>query len=232
VEGVRIARSFSLRCGETSGESLRMSMHVTAVTLSGRCVRLEPLAESHLEDLARVNGEAEIWNFFGGGPIRTREQLATWIDLRTRQRADGTWFAFAIISLADGRAVGSTSYFDISAADRRLEIGSTWLGAPARRTGINTECKFLLLRHAFETLGANRVQLKTDARNLRSQAAIARIGAKYEGVLRAHMVMADGFIRDTVMYSVIAPEWPEVKARLETLMARPQVGATPDTKNK
>ncbi|HRJ48186.1 MAG TPA: GNAT family protein, partial [Opitutaceae bacterium] len=128
---------------------------------------------------------------------------------------------FAVIRRADGRAVGSTSYLDIAPEHRRIEIGWTWLGAEARRTAINTECKYLLLRHAFETLGCGRVQLKTDARNLRSQAAIERIGAKREGVLRRHLVMPDGFVRDTVMFSILAEEWPAVKARLEANLARP-----------
>lgn len=209
-----------MRPADTSDESLRMPMELTAVTLTGRLVRLEPLAASHLDDLARVSDEEEIWRYFAPAPLRTRAQLEAWLEQRTRQRAAGTTFTFAIVTIADGRAVGGTSYLDIAPADRRLEIGGTWLGAPARRTGVNTECKFLLLRHAFETLGANRVQLKTDARNLRSQAAIERLGAVKEGVLRAHLVLADGFVRDTVMYSVIAPEWPAVKARLERLMAR------------
>ena len=195
-------------------------MHVTAVTLAGRRVRLEPLSLAHAGDLAVFCDEPETWRYFAIEPLASLEKVRAYIAEKQGQAARGIWFAFAIVDLASGRAVGSTSYFDISAADRRLEIGSTWLGAPARRTGINTECKFLLLRHAFETLGANRVQLKTDARNVRSQAAIERIGATKEGVLRAHMVMTDGFLRDSVMYSVIASEWPAVKVRLETLMAR------------
>jgi RimJ/RimL family protein N-acetyltransferase len=212
--------SFSLHLRPTSGESLHMPMDVTTVTLTGRLVRLEPLSTTHIDDLAQVSNEAEIWSYFAPGPIATRDELAAWVALREKQREEGTWFTFAVVSLVDGRAVGSTSFLDISRADRRLEIGSTWLGAPARRTGINTECKYLLLRHAFEELGANRVQLKTDARNMRSQTAIERIGAKKEGVLRSQMILADGHVRDTVMYSVIAREWPEVKTRLEQLMAR------------
>lgn len=197
-----------------------MPMLVTPVTLAGRLVRLEPLTTAHADDLAAFCNEPETWRYFPMKPYAGREELCAWIEQKRAQSARGEWFAFAIVAQATGRAVGSTSFFDISAADHRLEIGSTWLGAPARRTGINTECKFLLLRHAFETLRANRVQLKTDARNLRSQAAIARLGAKQEGVLRAQFVMVDGHLRDSVMYSVIAPEWPEVKARLERLMAR------------
>jgi N-acetyltransferase len=194
-------------------------MHVQAVALTGRVVRLEPLELGHLDDLAGVCGEPEIWKYFAGPPALTREELRGWIGAKQEQQSKGTSLSFAVVSLIDGRAVGSTSYLDLCPADQRLEIGSTWLGRPARRTAVNTECKYLLLRHAFEILGANRVQLKTDARNLRSQAAIERIGARREGVLRSHMVMHDGFLRDTVMYSIVAPEWPEVKSRLEQMLA-------------
>jgi len=130
---------------------------------------------------------------------------------------DGSAVPFAIVAIGNGRdqAVGSTRYFDIRPEHRGLEIGWTWLGLRWQRTAANTECKFLLLRHAFEELGALRVQLKTDARNLKSQRAIERIGGVREGVLRAHMVLPDGFVRDTVMYSITAGEWPETKRRLE-----------------
>src|SRR5262249_54931679 len=131
----------------------------------------------------------------------------------------GSVVAFAQVEVTTGRAVGGTTYMNISRRDRGLEIGSTWLGKPWQRTGINTEAKYLLLRHAFEVLGAVRVQLKTDGRNMPSQAAIERLGAVREGVLRKHMLVRDGFIRDTVMYSIIAEEWPAVKLRLEQKMA-------------
>lgn len=195
-------------------------MEIKPVTLTGRCVRLEPISQAHLDALAEGCAEPETWRYFPMQPLAMREQMRAWIEDRVVSAAKGTWFAFATIDLASGRAVGSTSFIDISPADWRLEIGSTWLHKSARRTGINTECKYLLLRHAFETLNTNRVQLKTDARNLQSQAAIERIGAKKEGVLRAQFVMADGYLRDSVMYSILKPEWPEVKARLERLMAR------------
>lgn len=116
--------------------------------------------------------------------------------------------------------MGSKSYLDVAPEHLRIEIGWTWLGAPARRTAVNTECKLLLLRHAFETLGCGRVQLKTDGRNLRSQTAIARLGAVREGVLRKHVILPDGFVRDTVMFSITADEWPGVRARLEDFLAR------------
>jgi RimJ/RimL family protein N-acetyltransferase len=127
---------------------------------------------------------------------------------------------WAIMDRRTGEAVGGTTYLDIAPADKRVEIGATWHGKAFWRTAINTECKFLLLRHAFETLGCNRVQLKTDLRNERSQAAIARLGAVREGVLRSQMVMPDGWVRDTVMFSIIKAEWPAVKEGLEAKMAR------------
>jgi RimJ/RimL family protein N-acetyltransferase len=135
-------------------------------------------------------------------------------------QAKGTLIVFTQVDQASGRGVGRTTFMNISRRDRGLEIGGTWLGRPWQRTGINTEAKYLLLRHAFEELGAVRVQLKTDARNLRSQAAIERLGAVREGVLRQHMLVRDGFIRDTVMYSIIDMEWPAVKKRLEMRMTR------------
>ncbi len=195
-------------------------MNVSTVTLEGRVVRLEPLGQPHAADLARSCGEPETWRYFPMPPIASLAEMQAWIADKEALAARGEWFAFAIVDRASGRTVGSTSYIDISPAHHRLEIGSTWLQPAARQTGINTECKYLLLRNAFESLRANRVQLKTDARNLRSQAAIERIGATREGVLRAQMVMVDGYLRDSVMYSVIAPEWPGVKTRLERLMAR------------
>ncbi|MBI4841836.1 MAG: GNAT family N-acetyltransferase, partial [candidate division NC10 bacterium] len=132
----------------------------------------------------------------------------------------GTQIPFAIVERASGKAIGSTRYLDIRRGDRGLEIGWTWIGLPFQRTAVNTECKYLLLVHAFEDQRAVRVQLKTDLRNEASQRAIERLGAVREGVLRKHMVLWDGFIRDTVYYSIIDSEWPEVKRRLQRRLAR------------
>ncbi len=132
---------------------------------------------------------------------------------------DGSAWPFATVENESGRAIGSTRYFDIRPEHRGLEIGWTWLGVAHQRTAANTECKRLLLVHAFDVLGALRVQLKTDARNLRSQRAIERIGAVREGVLRAHMILPDGFVRDSVMYSITRADWPAVKSKLEALEA-------------
>jgi RimJ/RimL family protein N-acetyltransferase len=190
------------------------------VTLSGRHVRLEPLIPAHAPDLfAAIRIDPNIWRWWREAPPTDLEGMQAFITATLAEQADGRVVAFAQIEHVSQRAVGTTTYLSISRVDRGLEIGSTWLGKPWQRTGINTEAKYLLLRHAFEELGAARVQLKTDGRNLQSQAAIERIGALREGVLRKHRLVRDGFLRDSVMYSVIEDEWPRVKARLEQMMA-------------
>jgi RimJ/RimL family protein N-acetyltransferase len=190
------------------------------VTLEGRHVRLEPLLRRHAEDLFEVGQDETIWPYMSRPPLKSVEDTRAWIDQALEVTATDTQIPFAIIERASGKAIGSTRYMDIRRNDRGLEIGWTWIGTAFQRTAMNTECKYLLLRHAFEELGAARVQLKTDLRNVRSQRAIERLGAVREGVLRKHMVLWDGFIRDTVYYSVIESEWPEVKRRLEDLLER------------
>lgn len=170
--------------------------------------------------MERLGSEAEVWRWTGVLRDDPGESVRAWCKTLGAAHERGELVAFAIVDTASGEAVGGTTLFDYSAENRRLEIGYTWLARPAWRTAINTEAKFLLLRHAFEVLGCGRVQLKTDVRNVRSQTAIARIGGVREGVLRAHMVMPDGFVRDSVMFSIVASEWPAVKARLEGLMNR------------
>jgi len=190
-------------------------MDVRPVTLLGRFVRLEPLAEAHVPDLARVAGDESIWRYMLYGTVQSEEQMLAWVrDLLGRQ-ARGTDLPFAVIHCPSGKAIGATRYLDIRPADRGLEIGGTWYGVDYQRTAVNTECKYLLLTHAFEQLGCVRVQFKTDLRNARSQRAIERIGALREGVLRSHMITPEGYLRDSVYYSIIAPEWPRVKALLE-----------------
>jgi RimJ/RimL family protein N-acetyltransferase len=189
------------------------------ITLAGRRVRLEPLTPAHAPDLfAALAVDPSIWQWRPVPPPSTLEGMVALIAADLDAQAIGTLVPFAQIEPATRRAVGGTTYMNISRRDRGLEIGGTWLGTPWQRTGINTEAKYLLLRHAFEDLGAVRVQLKTDGRNRQSQAAIERLGAVREGVLRKHMLVRDGFIRDTVMYSIVDEEWPAVKARLEALM--------------
>lgn len=194
-------------------------MQLRPVTLVGRLVLLEPIAERHIPDLVRHAADPEIWTHFGGPKLDTVETLRARVEAQQGERERGQAVTFAVVSLLTSEAIGTTTYFDVSAPDRRLEIGSTWLGRSVWRTAVNTECKLLLLDHAFESLGCLRVQLKTDILNVRSQTAIARLGAVREGVLRAHMRRRDGTQRDTVMYSIIAEEWPTVKARLEAKLA-------------
>ena len=194
-------------------------MNPQPILLPGRSVRLEPLRLSHAADLfAALAVDPSIWRWWRVPPPSTLPEMEALLAASLEEQAQGTVVAFAQIEPASGRAVGGTTYLNISRRDRGLEIGSTWLGKPWQRTGMNTEAKYLLLRHAFEELGAVRVQLKTDARNLQSQAAIARLGAVREGVLRKHMRVRGGFLRDSVMYSIIDTEWPAVKLRLEGMM--------------
>ena len=195
-------------------------MILSPVTLTGRYARLEPLGERHLASLLRHGADAQIWRWMPTLRDDPRESVQVWFERATAGTARGEVIAWAIVEVASGEAVGGTTYLDLALADKRVEIGSTWHARAVWRTAINTECKYLLLRHAFETLGCNRVQLKTDLRNERSQAAIARLGAVREGVLRAQMVMPDGWVRDTVMFSIVAAEWPAAKARLEGWLAR------------
>jgi len=189
-------------------------MNIEPVTLEGHWVRLEPLAERHAADLAAVSDDQEIWRYLPA-VLLTLEQIQEWIAATLRLQDDGAVLPFAIVKRAAGRAIGSTRYLSIAPKDRGIEIGWTWLARSAWRTPVNTECKFLLLRHAFETLGCIRVQLKTDRRNERSRRAIERIGGQFEGILRNHMIMPYG-LRDSAYYSIIDTEWPGVKASLST----------------
>ena len=195
-------------------------MVVQPITLTGRLVRLEPLAERHVPDLTAAGQDETIWRLLPYGLVRTEDQMAALVRDQLARQARGQDLPFAVIHQPTGRAVGNTRYLAIEAAHHGLEIGGTWYASAHQRTGVNTECKYLLLRHAFEALGCLRVQLKTDLRNERSQKAIERIGAVREGVLRKNLILPDGYVRSTVMYSIVAEEWPGVKARLEGLMER------------
>jgi len=180
---------------------------------------MEPLAARHLDDLARVAFDEAVWRWTIGGPL-DEAGLRAWFK-QARANADATTeVPFATIDLASGRAIGSSRYMTIAPEHRRLEIGWTWVGTAFQRTGANREAKLLQLTHAFETLGAERVEFKTHARNAQSRTALLGIGATFEGVLRHHTIMPDGSHRDSAFYGVIAPEWPAVKARLEGLLAR------------
>jgi RimJ/RimL family protein N-acetyltransferase len=189
-------------------------MVVSPVILEGVHARLEPLAKAHLAELAQVGLDEELWRWIPT-PVRTREEMAAYIETALNEQERGVSLPFAIVDKAAGRAIGSTRYGNIDRTNHRVEIGWTWVARGWQRTAINTEAKYLLLGHAFESLGCMRVELKTDSLNERSRAAILRIGAREEGVFRNHMVTASGRIRHTVYFSIIDSEWPAVKARLE-----------------
>lgn len=190
-------------------------MKIQPITLTGKVVRLEPLSEAHISDLAKVGLDEKVWHFMRYGNILTVKQLRTWVRELLDQQAAGTELPFAVIHLASGCAIGSTRYLNIDLSNLSLEIGGTWYGLDYQGTLVNTESKYLLLKHAFEDLGCVRVWFKTDQRNLRSQHAIERLGAVREGILRNHMILPDGYIRNSVMYSILPQEWLVVKHKLE-----------------
>ena len=180
--------------------------------LTGRWVRLEPLAEAHREPLRAAADDERIWRHtitIARGP-----GFDEWFDDALVQHAAGSRTPFAVRRLADGELIGSTSYLDVVLKHKRVEIGSTWYRPQVWATAVNPECKLLLLAHAFDVLGVNRVALVTDRTNERSRAAIAKLGAVQEGVLRAHMVVQGGRVRDSVVFSITAGEWPAVRDRL------------------
>lgn len=190
---------------------------VKPVTLEGRFVRLEPLSAAHAADLLESTPR-DTFRYFPKPPADwTLPGFTSFIE--TLAGAGSERIHFAVILRENGRAVGSTSYYDIRPAHRGVEIGYTWYGAGARGTAVNPESKLLLLGHAFDTLGAERVALRTDARNAQSRAAILKLGAKEEGTFRRHLLMSDGHWRDTVYYSILRDEWPGVRAGLETRLA-------------
>jgi RimJ/RimL family protein N-acetyltransferase len=192
-------------------------MIVTPVTLEGRHVRLEPLAKAHLAGLAEVGLDEELWRWIPT-PVRTVEEMAVYMETALKEQERGISLPFALVEKATGRTIGSTRYANIDRTHHRVEIGWTWVARGWQRTAVNTEAKYLLMRHAFESLGCMRVELKTDSLNERSRAAILRIGAREEGIFRNHMITASGRIRHTVYFSIVDSEWPGVKARLETML--------------
>jgi RimJ/RimL family protein N-acetyltransferase len=190
-------------------------MNVEPVTLKGKIVRLEQLTETHVPELAKVGLEPEIWRYMRYGKVETEAHLGAWVRELLDLQAQGTDLPFAVKHVASGKAIGCTRYLHIDPPNRSLEIGGTWYGLDYQGTMVNAECKYLLLKHAFETLACIRVWFKTDTRNQRSIRALERIGAIREGVLRNHMVLPDGFIRDSVVYSLLPKEWPQAKQKLE-----------------
>ncbi len=193
---------------------------VQPVVLEGSLVRMEPLRADHLDDLRAVAFDEPIWRWTIMG-AQDEAGLERWVETALANAEAGIEVPFATIDRATGRAIGSSRYLSIVPEHRRLEIGWTWLGMAYQRSGRNREAKLLQLAHAFETLGANRVEFKTHARNERSRTALLGIGTTFEGVFRQHMIMPDGSLRDSAYFSVISPEWPAVKARLQSSLARP-----------
>jgi len=189
-------------------------MNVTPVSLEGRHVRLEPLSHAHDAGLSAVGLEEELWRWINA-PVRTPEEMSAYIETALNEQSRGVSLPFAQVEKSSGRAIGSTRYGNIDRTHHRLEIGWTWVAPEWQRTAINTEAKYLLLKHAFETLGCIRVELKTDELNEKSRAAILRIGGKEEGIFRNHMITASGRIRNSVYYSILNSEWPDVRARLQ-----------------
>lgn len=187
---------------------------VAPVTLEGHLVRLEPLTTGHVDALSTVGLDADLWRWTNA-LVRSSDDMRRYVETALQWQADGTALPFATMHLGENRVVGSTRLANIDRANRRAEIGWTWIGRPWQRTPVNTEAKLLMLTHAFETMGCIRVELKTDVLNEVSRRAILRIGAKEEGVLRNHMITESGRIRDTVYYSILKAEWPGVKQALE-----------------
>jgi RimJ/RimL family protein N-acetyltransferase len=201
-------------------EMTKPTMNPAPITLEGQYARLEPLDAKHAEGLFAIGQDEKIWRYLLRPKLESVPDALGFVQEALRVAATGSQLPFAVIDQKNNRVAGSTRYLDIRPNDRAIEIGSTWLGSEFQRTAINSECKYLLLRHAFEELGAVRVTLKTDGRNEQSQRAIERLGAVRDGVLRKHMVMWDGYVRDTVYYSILDSEWPQVKDRLQGLLNR------------
>lgn len=189
------------------------------VTLAGPGVRLEPLSLAHTDDLAAAVRDGELWKLWYTNipePDGTAAEIARRLGLRDRR----SMIPFAIVDPRSGAAVGMTTYMNVEAGARRLEIGSTWYRASVQRTAINTESKLLLLTHAFDALGCIAVEFRTSSFNFRSRRAIERLGAKRDGILRCHARHANGVLRDTYVYSIVAAEWPTVRAHLQHLLRR------------
>ncbi|WP_205516171.1 GNAT family protein [Paenibacillus sp. SYP-B3998] len=188
-------------------------MNIEPVILEGTRVALLPMEKSHLSGLAEAAADPLIWSYMT--PLLQINDVENFVHQALAEHQSGHGIPYTVYDKQFDKIVGSTRFFDISLEHRHLEIGQTWYNPSVWRTRVNTECKYLLLRHCFESLDLLRVQIKTDLRNIRSQTAIARIGAHKEGILRQHRVLHDGYIRDTVIFSILDSEWPNVKSKLE-----------------
>ncbi|MGH8281850.1 MAG: GNAT family N-acetyltransferase [Gammaproteobacteria bacterium] len=186
--------------------------------LEGKHVWLEPLTLDHLDTLCSVGLDPELWQWVPN-PVRNRQEMLEYVETALEEQRRKVNMPFVTRLVADGQVVGSTRFANMDLKNRHVEIGWTWIGIPWQRTSVNTEAKYLMLQYAFDVLGCLRVELKTDALNERSRAAIKRIGAKEEGVLRCHTLTAGGRMRDTVYYSILDNEWPTVKSVLQAKLA-------------
>jgi N-acetyltransferase len=193
-------------------------VNVEPVTLEGDTVRLEPAGRQHVEGLWHAGRFPEVWAM-RPYPVYSRAEMEAQIGAALAAATAGTLFMFATIEIASGRPIGTTSFLNLDVPNRHLEIGATWITPAWQHSPANTEAKYLQLRHCFETLGCVRVEFKTDARNTRSRAALARLGAVEEGTLRRHTILPDGFVRDSVYFSILDLDWPDVRHRLEARMA-------------
>lgn len=195
-----------------------MNIPPEPATLDGSHVRLEPLTTGDYDRLSSIAFDDDLWKWTPT-QVRTPEDLRNYIATALRMRDEGSSLPFVTVAKDGGEAAGSTRFASIDRANHRMEIGWTWIARPWQRTAVNTEAKYLMLRYAFETLGCIRVELKTDVLNTRSRAAMLRMGATEEGVLRRHVITASGRVRDTIYYSVLDDEWPVVRERLEAKLA-------------
>ncbi|WP_328301902.1 GNAT family N-acetyltransferase [Streptomyces sp. NBC_00435] len=217
------ATTASAATTRTAAKTRTAATSVATVELVGERVRLEPLDLHHHDGLCEAIRDGSLWEL-AVTTVPHPDEARGFIEDAVAARAEGTQIPYATVDAATGRILGSTRLMVINTANRRLEIGWTFLAESWQRTGANTEAKLLMLTYAFETMGMNRVELLTDVRNTKSRAAITRLGATQEGVLRHHMVMRDGWIRDTAVYSITRPEWPDAKRGLEARLAGRSAG--------
>ena len=193
-------------------------LHIEPVALSTDLLTLRLLSLGDVPALGEAASDGALWEK-RTTTVPRPEGFGEYVKKALELQAAGLALPFATVVRDGNRVVGSTRYMNIDAANHRVEIGTTWIGKTWQRTFVNTHAKFLMLRHAFEVLGCNAVEIRTHSQNDQSRAAIERLGAKLDGILRRHMIMPDGHIRDTAVYSIIAEEWPEVRARLERRLA-------------
>ncbi|TAM85961.1 MAG: N-acetyltransferase [Candidimonas sp.] len=199
-------------------------MFAEPVTLTGAYARLEPLSPAHAADLVEAVKDGELWRLWYTS-VPEPDRVAAEIARRLGLLEKGAMLPFAVVEPATGRAVGMTTYMNVDAANRRLEIGSTWYRHRVQHTALNTECKLMLLTHAFETLDCIAVEFRTHFFNFQSRAGIERLGAKFDGILRQHSIAANGTVRDTCVYSIVASEWPAVKTHLSYQLSKPRYPA-------